>query len=192
MKPRWWELLYIALLLLLLGLYLSRPERKVQWGEATQWWQSLLQYRGLDGKWPQFQGEPVLIPPADFSRSEMYPLATFGGTAQYLGCDISITLGSNREVHVWLLTYWRHLGEPGGLYQVQYVWRIPGAEERVIGVHELNITRNVTRDVLLLPQSTLEKGFIALGVGTKKGEFLPALSPILEVEKGFQIVIWQP
>ncbi len=189
MRNRWQEGLYLALLLLFLGAYLSRPARRGQWALAARWWQSLWHYRGLEESGPRFADELLLRPPADYQGAELGTLATFDAVA-YLGCDTAVTQSSTGEVHLWLITYWRY--PAGKAYRVEYALGPPG-EARSFARHDLPAAGGEghwVTDRVLLPEEAVRGEAVSVRLFGEGGRPLAAASPLLEVAHA-RVVIWQ-
>jgi hypothetical protein len=157
------DIVFTLLVMAGLILYLARPERTEQWVTTGHWWDALLHYPGLEESAARFEGEALLRPPADYSQSGLTALATFGAL-DYLGADTAVTWGQDGAAHLWLAVH--DLARPAAVRSGDYVV-----------------------DHLLLPEATVE-GVIAVQVEAG-GAALPVSSPILHVEEGMRLFIWQ-
>jgi hypothetical protein len=191
LKTRWRDFLFTLLVAVGLVLYLARPERAAQWVATGRWWEGLLHYPGLEERAARFEGEPILRPPADYGQSGLTALASFDGALEYLGADTAVTWGQDGVAHLWLLTYW-HCPAAACDFRVRYTWGRSGPG-MALAVH--NLARPELRsgdyvvDHLLLPEAAVE-GVVAVQVDGG-GPPLPVVSPILQVEEGVRLYIWQ-
>jgi hypothetical protein len=191
-RIHWRDIVFTLLVVAGVALYLTRPERTAQWASTAHWWDALFRYQGVEENATRFEGEPVLRPPADWSESGLSALATFGRDLDYLGADSAVTWGADGAVHLWLLTYW-HCPAAACAYQVRYTWGRSGPGMG-LAVHDLaqpTIARSgdYVVDHLLLPETAVE-GAVAVQV-EGEGAPLEVISPLLQIEGGTRLYIWQ-
>jgi len=190
-KTHWRDLLFTLLVVAGLVLYLVRPERAAQWAATGRWWETLFHYPGLEEGAARFEGEALLRPPADYSQSGLTALASFDDALGYLGADTAITWGQDGVAHLWLLTYW-HCPVAACAYRVRYTWGQSGPG-MVLTAHDLARPElrsgDYVVDHLLLPEAAVE-GVVAVQVEAG-GAPMGATSPILEIEEGTRLYIWQ-
>jgi hypothetical protein len=191
LQIHWRDLLFTLLVAAGLVLYLARPERAAQWVDTGRWWESCLHYAGLEESAARFEGEAVLRSPANYDQSGLTALASFDGALEYLGADTAVTWGQDGVAHLWLLTYWLCPAAACD-YQARYTWGQSGPG-MVLAVH--NLARPELRsgdyvvDHLLLPEAAWE-GVVAVQVQGESG-LLEVISPILQIEEGTRLYIWQ-
>jgi len=193
MHSRWRELVFVGLVLTLSAVYVSQPQRGVQWDAAWNWWKSFVasvsSFQSAQPIAKRFIGQRVVIDQAGYDMAQITALATFG-EIEYLGCDTIVTLDDEGISQRWLVTYWRGNRLRDDMLSVRL---------RLVNFTPQSVTEETSRLILedgwawsSVPSSetTLSEGQVWVELHSSRGDALPVVSTFLVTEQGTELLIW--
>jgi hypothetical protein len=193
MHSRWRDLVFVGLVLTLSAIYVSQPQRSVQWDAAWNWWRSFVaSVRSFQGAQPvakRFTGQRVVIDQAGYDIAQIAALATFG-EIEYWGCDTIVTLDDEGISQRWLVTYWRGNRLRDETLSVHF---------RLVNSALQSVTEETSRLILedewawaSVPfgEASFREGQVWVELHNSRGDVLPVASPFLVTEQGTDLLIW--
>lgn len=193
MRSRWHELIFVCLVLTLAVMYVSQPQRSVQWSAAWSWWKSfVVSARSFQSARPTvkcFNDQRVIIDRARYDTAQIAALATFG-EIEYLGCDVMATLDDEGISQWWLVTYWRgnQLGDETHSVHFRLV---NSALQSVTEEISCLISEDVwTWASVPFSETVLREGQVWAELHNSRGDVLPVVSTFLMTEQGTDLLIW--
>lgn len=193
MHSRWRDLVFVGLVLTLSAIYVSQPQRSVQWDTAWNWWKSFVasasSFQSAQPTAKRFTGQRVVIDQAGYDMTQIAALATFG-EIEYLGCDTMVTLDDEGISQRWLVTYWRGNRLRDETLSIHF---------RLVNSVLQSVTEETSRLILedgwawaSVPfgETSLRGGQVWVELHNSRGDVLPVVSTMLVTEQGTDLLIW--
>jgi hypothetical protein len=193
MHSRWRDLVFVGLVLTLSAIYVSQPQRSVQWDAAWNWWKSFVaSARSFQSAQPtakRFTGQRVVIDQAGYDMTQITALATFG-EIEYLGCDTVVTLDDEEISHRWLVTYW--CGNRLRDKKLSVHFRLVNSALQSVTEETSGLILEDEWAWASVPfsETSLRGGQVWVELHNSRGDVLPVVSPFLVTEQGMDLLIW--